>query len=324
MRQLIRVWLLAALFVCVPALAASPSAEALLQQMQRAYHHYNFELSLIKVRQGNIEPMRFSHAVLDKSEISHLIYLNGRPSEYFKRGDQISFFEAGHNPYTLTGARMPGLWSAFLDMNLERVFESYDPVVTGRNRVAGMPVQVVRLAPKESTKYGFVVWLEQSSGLLLRLDLIDENGALVEQYMGVDLRVSPEPSGWLKSLAQGKLPRAVTVAQAYQAPQLELGWAPSWLPKGFSIMSTDRHPLVGTDQIVDYMMISDGLVDVSIYLSAAEAPMGDELVRQGATSLLRMLNDHKVEVTVVGEVPVSTAQRIAESLHPLAIGSGHD
>lgn len=320
MRQLIRVWLLAALFVCVPALAASPSAEALLQQMQRAYHHYNFELSLIKVRQGDIEPMRFSHAVLDKSEISHLIYLNGRPSEYFKRGDQISFFEAGHNPYTLTGARMPGLWSAFLDMNLERVFESYDPVVTGRNRVAGLPVQVVRLAPKEANKYGFVVWLEQSSGLLLRLDLIDENGALVEQYMGVDLRVSPEPSSWLKSLAQAKLPRAVTVAQAYQAPQLELGWAPSWLPKGFSVMSTDRHPLVGTDQVVDYMMISDGLVDVSIYLSAAEAPMGDELVRQGATSLLRMLNDHKVEVTVVGEVPVPTAQRIAESLHPLAKG----
>ena len=320
MRQLIRVWLLAALFVCVPALAASPSAEALLQQMQRAYHHYNFELSLIKVRQGDIEPMRFSHAVLDKSEISHLIYLNGRPSEYFKRGDQISFFEAGHNPYTLTGARMPGLWSAFLDMNLERVFESYDPVVTGRNRVAGLPVQVVRLAPKEANKYGFVVWLEQSSGLLLRLDLIDENGALVEQYMGIDLRVSPEPSSWLKSLAQAKLPRAVTVAQAYQAPQLELGWAPSWLPKGFSVMSTDRHPLVGTDQVVDYMMISDGLVDVSIYLAAAEAPMGDELVRQGATSLLRMLNDHKVEVTVVGEVPVPTAQRIAESLHPLAKG----
>lgn len=36
--------------------------------------------------------------------------------------------------------------------------------------------------------------------------------------MGVDLRVSPEPSGWLKSLAQAKLPRAVTVAQAYQLP----------------------------------------------------------------------------------------------------------
>ena len=320
MRLLTLVLLLAALFTCARASTDTPSAEALLQQMQRAYHHYNFELSLIKVRQGTIEPLRFSHAVSEKSELSHLIYLNGRPSEYLKRNNEISFFEAGSDPYTLSGARMPGFWSAVLGMNLEQVLKSYDPVVTGRNRIAGLPVQVVRLAPKDPSKYGFVLWLEQASGLLLRLDLIDEGGNLVEQFMGVDLRIMPEPSSWLLALDKVTLPRAVTTEQAYQAPQQELGWAPGWLPKGFRVMSTDRHPLVGTGEMVDYMMVSDGLVDVSIYLSAPESGMGEQLVRQGATSLLRLLNDHKVEVTVVGEVPAQTAHRIAESLHSLAKG----
>ena len=320
MRLLTLVLLLAALFTCARASTDTPSAEALLQQMQRAYHHYNFELSLIKVRQGTIEPLRFSHAVSEKSELSHLIYLHGRPSEYLKRNNEISFFEAGSDPYTLSGARMPGFWSAVLGMNLEQVLKSYDPVVTGRNRIAGLPVQVVRLAPKDPSKYGFVLWLEQASGLLLRLDLIDEGGNLVEQFMGVDLRIMPEPSSWLLALDKVTLPRAVTTEQAYQAPQQELGWAPGWLPKGFRVMSTDRHPLVGTGEMVDYMMVSDGLVDVSIYLSAPESGMGEQLVRQGATSLLRLLNDHKVEVTVVGEVPAQTAQRIAESLHSLAKG----
>ena len=320
MRLLTLVLLLAALFTCARASTDTPSAEALLQQMQRAYHHYNFELSLIKVRQGTIEPLRFSHAVSEKSELSHLICLNGRPSEYLKRNNEISFFEAGSDPYTLSGARMPGFWSAVLGMNLEQVLKSYDPVVTGRNRIAGLPVQVVRLAPKDPSKYGFVLWLEQASGLLLRLDLIDEGGNLVEQFMGVDLRIMPEPSSWLLALDKVTLPRAVTTEQAYQAPQQELGWAPGWLPKGFRVMSTDRHPLVGTGEMVDYMMVSDGLVDVSIYLSAPESGMGEQLVRQGATSLLRLLNDHKVEVTVVGEVPAQTAQRIAESLHSLAKG----
>jgi Negative regulator of sigma E activity len=319
-RLLTLVLLLAALFTCARASTDTPSAEALLQQMQRAYHHYNFELSLIKVRQGTIEPLRFSHAVSEESELSHLIYLNGRPSEYLKRNNEISFFEAGSDPYTLSGARMPGFWSAVLGMNLEQVLKSYDPVVTGRNRIAGLPVQVVRLAPKDPSKYGFVLWLEQASGLLLRLDLIDEGGNLVEQFMGVDLRIMPEPSSWLLALDKVTLPRAVTTEQAYQAPQQELGWAPGWLPKGFRVMSTDRHPLVGTGEMVDYMMVSDGLVDVSIYLSAPESGMGEQLVRQGATSLLRLLNDHKVEVTVVGEVPAQTAQRIAESLHSLAKG----
>lgn len=320
MRLLTLVLLLAALFTCARASTDTPSAEALLQQMQRAYHHYNFELSLIKVRQGTIEPLRFSHAVSEKSELSHLICLNGRPSEYLKRNNEISFFEAGSDPYTLSGARMPGFWSAVLGMNLEQVLKSYDPVVTGRNRIAGLPVQVVRLAPKDPSKYGFVLWLEQASGLLLRLDLIDEGGNLVEQFMGVDLRIMPEPSSWLLALDKVTLPRAVTTEQAYQAQQQELGWAPGWLPKGFRVMSTDRHPLVGTGEMVDYMMVSDGLVDVSIYLSAPESGMGEQLVRQGATSLLRLLNDHKVEVTVVGEVPAQTAQRIAESLHSLAKG----
>ena len=320
MRLLTLVLLLAALFTCARASTDTPSAEALLQQMQRAYHYYNFELSLIKVRQGTIEPLRFSHAVSEESELSHLIYLNGRPSEYLKRNNEISFFEAGSDPYTLSGARMPGFWSAVLGMNLEQVLKSYDPVVTGRNRIAGLPVQVVRLAPKDPSKYGFVLWLEQASGLLLRLDLIDEGGNLVEQFMGVDLRIMPEPSSWLLALDKVTLPRAVTTEQAYQAPQQELGWAPGWLPKGFRVMSTDRHPLVGTGEMVDYMMVSDGLVDVSIYLSAPESGMGEQLVRQGATSLLRLLNDHKVEVTVVGEVPAQTAQRIAESLHSLAKG----
>ena len=322
MRQLSLVLLLAALFNCLPAVAETPSAAALLQQMQRAYHHYNFELSMVKIRQSDLEPMRFTHGALDNLDLSHLIYLNGRPSEYLKRNRDITFFEPGHDPYTLSGARMPGLWCALLDMDLERVLQSYEPVVTGRNRIAGLPTQVVRLVPKDANKYGLMLWLEQESGLLLRLDLLDREGNLVEQYMGVDLRILAEPSGWLRQLANSRLPAAVSVTEAYQAPQQSLGWAPGWLPAGFSVKSTDRHQLAGTEQFVDYMLLSDGLVDISIYVAGADKSIsdGNQVVRQGATSLLRLMNDHKVEVTVVGEVPAETARRIASSLHSLARG----
>ena len=320
--SLLRVVVLA-LLACafsVQAEPAPPSAGALLQQMQRAYRHYTFELSMVRVRQGSVEPIRFSHAVVGNHELTHYIYLNGRPSEYLKRDEAITFFEAGVDPYTLNGARLPGFWNAMLAMNVARVLESYDPVVTGRNRIAGLPVQVVRLAPKDGSKYGFVLWLEQESGLLLRLDLIDEAGDPIEQFMGVDLRLHTEPPAWLRKLAQADLPAPVDVTQAYQAPQQSLGWAPGWLPKGFQIVSSDRHQLAGTQQSVDYMMLSDGLVDVSVYLSSPDLPAGQQLVRQGGTSLLRVLNDHKVEVTIVGEVPAETARHIADSLHPLAKG----
>ena len=53
--------------------------------------------------------LRFSHGLVAGQEIAHLITLNGRPSEYLKREDAISFFESTHDPYTLKGARLPGL-----------------------------------------------------------------------------------------------------------------------------------------------------------------------------------------------------------------------
>lgn len=300
----------------------APSPQALLQQMQRASHHFNFELSMVRVRQGSLEPLRFSHGEAGNRELTHYIYLNGRPSEYLRRDDLITFFEAGVDPYTLKGARLPGFWNAVLDMDIEHVLQSYEPVVTGRNRIAGLPVQVLRLAPKSADKYGFVLWLEQESGLLLRLDLIDAAGNLVEQFMGVDLRILPEAPSWLVKLSHAQLPAPLPVSQAYQAPQQKLDWTTGWMPTGFAVVSSDRHQLAGTNQAVDYMLLSDGLVDVSVYLSAPNLPPGQQLVRQGATSLLRVLNDHKVEVTVVGEVPAETARRIAEGLQPIAGSSG--
>lgn len=323
MRQIKQCLVLAALFISFQASADLPSAEALLQQMQRAYHHYNFELALVKIRQGQLDSLRFSHGLVAGKEIAHLISLNGRPSEYLKRDDAISFFESTHEPYTLKGARLPGLWAAVLDMNLARVLQSYEPVVAGRNRVAGLPAQVVRLAPRAHDKYGFMLWLEQESGLLLRLDMLDPEGNLVEQYMGVDLRIQPEVSRWLSELATASLPEAIAVQEAYPAPQQPPAWQPGWLPAGFNLVSSDRHQLALIDQMVDYLLISDGLVDVSIYLMPAgkASPLPNQLVRQGATSLLTYRNDHKVEVTVVGEIPAETARRIAESLQPQVKGT---
>lgn len=328
MRQL--AWFfLAALLISFKASADVPSAEALLQQMQRAYHHYNFELSMVKSRQGLLEPMRFSHGSVGNQDITHLILLNGRPSEYLRRGDEFSFFESGNEPYTLKSARLPGLWSALLEMDLERVLQSYEPVVAGRNRIAGLATQVVRLVPKDSSKYGFVLWLEQQSGLLLRLDMIDDQGDLVEQFMGVDLRISEQPSLWLQELAKASLPPAVALTEAYSAKPNDSGWEFGWLPKGFKVVSADRHKLAMLEQPVDYVLLSDGLVDVSVYLAQSQpgATPPNQVLMQGATSLLTFTNPHNVDVTVVGEIPAPTARRIAESLHPAAVmaqGAAHD
>ncbi|BEE16501.1 sigma-E factor regulatory protein RseB [Aeromonas enteropelogenes] len=320
MRQSSRILLASLLLISAKASADDKSAEALLQQMQSAVQQQNFELSMVKARKGRLEPIRISHAVIDGKEVAHLSYLDGKAIEYLQRQDEFTFFENSHEPYTLKGARFPGVWSTLVKMPLSRVMESYDAVLAGRSRVAGVVAQVVRLVPKEADKYGFVLWIDEQSNLLLRVDMVEREGNLVEQVLGVDLELQSKPAPWLVALAKRKLPEALALEDAYPAPQQVLSWQITWLPDGFKVLSRDKHQLVTTSLPVDYMMLSDGLVDLSVYVARVDPKQAvrQQLIRQGATSLVSYVNEVGVEITVVGEVPAETAKRIAESVQPLA------
>ncbi|PJG59658.1 MucB/RseB C-terminal domain-containing protein [Aeromonas cavernicola] len=318
MRQYSRFLLASLLLIGAKASADDKSAEALLQLMQKAVQQQNFELSMVKARQGRLEPIRITHGVIDGKEVAHMSYLDGKAIEYLQRGDEFTFFENSHEPYTLKHARFPGIWSTLVKMSLPRVLQSYDLVLAGRSRVAGLVAQVVRLVPKESSKYGFVLWLDEQSHLLLRVDMVEREGTLVEQVLGVDLALLNAPSPWLVTLYQGQLPAALALEDAYQAPQQQLNWHLTWLPEGFKVLSQDRHQLVTTNVPVDYMMLSDGVVDLSVYVSRNDDKQAvrQQLIRQGATSLVSYVNDAGIEITVVGEVPADTAKQIAESVQP--------
>ncbi|MGL4715381.1 MAG: MucB/RseB C-terminal domain-containing protein [Aeromonas sp.] len=320
MRQSSRILLASFLLITTKASADDKSAEALLQQMQSAVQQQSFELSMVKARQGRLEPIRISHGVINGKEVAHLSYLDGKAIEYLQRHDEYTFFENSHEPYTLKNARFPGIWSTLVAMPLAQVLKSYDPVLAGRSRVAGMVAQVVRLVPKEADRYGFVLWIDEQSKLLLRIDMVEREGNLVEQVLGVDLELQRSTAPWLMALANSEQPSPLALEDAYPAPQQVLNWHISWLPDGFKVQSQDRHQLVTTNMPVDYMMFSDGLVDISVYVSRVDPKqvVRQQLIRQGATSLVSYVNDAGVEITVVGEVPAETAKRIAESVQPLA------
>ena len=61
-------------------------------------------------------------------------------------------------------------------------------------------------------------------------------------------------------------------------------------------------------------MFSDGLVDVSVYVQPAADALGSDLVLRNDLSTFLTLTDGKAQVTVVGEIPLQTANAIATSL----------
>ncbi|WP_319783319.1 MucB/RseB C-terminal domain-containing protein [Oceanisphaera sp. IT1-181] len=297
-------------------MAEDGSAPSLLQRMQQAYQQLNFELTLIEFSQGELEPKRLTRGHLDGQVFTHLTHLNGRPREFVQRGDETSFFDASHSGYTLKNSNLPGLFYRLQQMSLDSLLAKYDAVSAGRSRVLGRVAQVVRLVPKSADYYGYMLWLDQETGLLVRLDTLSEDAQVVEQSMGVALKVSDMPSPLIKELKAANLPALVSVSDVYPAPQQQLPWRFGWMPAGFELRSQDKHKLPITEQAVDYVMLSNSLVDVSVYLSQAKAQteVKQQLVRQGATHLLSVISPAGADITVVGAIPVETARQIAESI----------
>ncbi|MFD1009267.1 MucB/RseB C-terminal domain-containing protein [Oceanisphaera ostreae] len=297
-------------------MAEQESAKVVLQRMQQAYQQLNFELTLIEFSQGLLEPKRLTRGHLDGEVLTHLTHLNGRPREFVQRNDETSFFDASHSGYTLKNANLPGLFYRLQQVSLTPILEHYDAVLAGRSRVLGKVAQVVRLAPKAPGYYGYVLWLDQESGLLVKLDTLTQEGSMVEQSMGVALKISDQPSSLVSELKSATLPPAMSVSDVYPTLPQPLPWQVGWLPAGFTLRSQDTHKLPVTEQPVDYLMLSNGLVDVSVYMAKAgrNTDMNRPLIRQGATHLLSVVNASQIEITVVGAIPAETARQIAESV----------
>ncbi len=289
----------------------------LMSLMRQASAELNYEASFVHVDNGHIEPIRYTHAVIDGQEVAHLTHLTEPVREMVLRGDSVTHFEPNLEPFTVQGRHMPGVYFQLFNTDLDRLEQNYQMLMAGRSRMAGRPAQVMRLVPNDEHRYGYVLWLDMDTQMLLRADMISREGELIQQVMVVSLYFYNQPSPWLVELSQVALPPVIELP-LFDPDNSPLHWGAGWLPKGFVLENADRHRLGMVHKPVDYLQFSDGLIKISVYVSQAgqNSAIAEQRIRQGAVSLHSIIRDN-LEITVIGEVPPETTQRVAESVFPV-------
>ncbi|MFQ3193912.1 MAG: sigma-E factor negative regulatory protein RseB [Colwellia sp.] len=188
----------------------------------------------------------------------------------------------------------------------------YDFISVGRSRVLGRPAQLIRIEAKNAHRYAYWLWLDQQSSMLLKLSIVTKQGQQLEQIQFTHLEITDKPSESVLQLNDTELPVLVDIPQEYQ--QQELQWDVNWLPEGFTQINTNRHKISLTKQPVEFMLLSDGLVAISIYVNGSqEKQRNADLAMDGATLALNQVNEG-IEVSVVGKIPSTTAKAIADSI----------
>ncbi|EKF9124689.1 sigma-E factor regulatory protein RseB [Vibrio cholerae] len=293
------------------AFAEEESAEALLYQMNEASQHLNYELSYILVKKNSIEPLLYRHARQDDQQLAHLVYLSGPVREVIRRGDEVSYIEPGVEPFTIESGNMVAPTIPMLNTDVAELSRYYDFVKVGRAREAGAACQVLRVVPKDGLRYSYVVWVDEKSHLPLRADLLDRDGEVLEQYRTISFSVSERLAEIMAGLNKVQLPEVLKLPKGSVQ---ETFWQVTWVPDGFQAMELNRYRMAMTERLVESQMYSDGLFNFSVYVSASDNySLKGQLVRQGRRTLLSVVKGEN-EISVVGDIPPATAQRIAQSV----------
>lgn len=310
----------------------------LLARMNNAFAQVAYDGVFSYYAGNELASLRVVHKVVDGEQRERLIHLNGAPREIVRHGDEVlCIVLPGDDLLSLQDSIPAGPFARAFVRGFDALSDSYQVEEFGQGRIAGRQTIRVGISPKDAHRYGFRLWLDQETALLLRSELIDHDGNKLEIFQFTNIVFgddvsnasleSTEPQGSMVSHLRLEPPAADVVQLAQPAPasaeqnqptnaaRLEQ-WRTTWLPDGYRMADADirRKP----DHAVTNLIYTDGLAAFSIFIEPMPERGAATMVSQnGATIAL----NHRVHgqtgyylVTLVGEIPVATAHKIIESV----------
>lgn len=284
-----------------------------------------------------IKTVAMTHGVLDGEEIEHVAPLNGAASEVIRVGDRIFCLgnrgsEEKDVQYFVRPSSLPQkdplaaftLGKENADRSHAHIVQHYSLTAGSGMRVAGRDVILLELNSKDGDRYSRHFWMEPNSGLLLKSATLSESGRVLESMEFVSVEFGHDEINAKLHAAKSQLadipPMNASMATAAlssspKTKQSEL--TVSWLPSGFKTGTLSMELYDSKTAISKGTNYSDGLSNFTLFIEPVEssnAPV-EVLQRRGATlsySRIRASNNHRI--TLVGELPETTAQRIVNSI----------
>ena len=309
-------WLVIVLPVST-AWAAKPSALDWLEKMSRAAQTLNYSGTFVYLQGTHMKAMRIFHKVDASGEHERLVSLNGSAREVLRHNNVVTCIIPDSKSVVVEKRLPHKYFSIALPRETAQLVKYYHLSLFGQARVAGRESQIVGIEPKDHYRYGYRLWLDKSSGLLLKSALLSETGEPVEQVMFTSLKLNRAiPSVDLRPATIGKGYTWYVDKNNGHYPAAYRGeWRVTRLPAGFMRVVDEKHRLAGSRKPVQHMVFSDGLATVSVYIEkmGQRKQLLEGLSDMGAVHVYGTeIHDH--QVTVVGEVPAATVEMIGRSI----------
>ena len=246
--------------------------------------------------------------------------LTGAPRSIFRHNDQVLTFMPDHRLVRSEKRESLGLFPELLESADSHIADFYKVRSEGVDRVAGVEASIVSLVPRDRLRFGYRVWTERKSGLVVKLQTLDTDGKLLEQAafseLEIDAPVKMDKLLQMMGKVEGyRVEKPVLVKTTASAE----GWAMKVPVAGFKSMSCYKRPVAAVNGAPAgeplQWVFSDGLASVSVFVEPLDRQRQyrESTLSMGATQTMTRLLD-PYWITVMGEVPMTTLLLFANGL----------
>lgn len=287
--------------------------QKLLFAMSHAIRSLDYQGSFTYQHSGRTDTVRVFHAG-GANERERLVSLNGPNRELVRNGSAVICVEADGSAVSYSSGRGKGLLPLVPTADAAPLEENYAIRTAGSDRVAGFLADVIDIQPRDGFRYGYRIWLERDSRMLLRSMVVNQRNQILEQFMFVALEIGRLPSD--ADLVPRQSGRVIHDESA--ANELDMRHAPGFrvagLPPGFSLISA-RRPSASASKIAEHLVFSDGLASVSLYIESQDDRNSGMAALAGRGTLnVHAFSRDGLRFTVLGDVPMATVNAIAQSV----------
>ena len=289
---------------------AAPEALDWLRKIYLATEKLSYTGTFVYQQGQRTETSRITRRADASGGMERLEVLDGPPREVVRTRDEIRCYLPDSQTVKVDRRRDQRAFPALLPAQVSGLTEHYSITMDETARVAGFDCQAIVLAPRDELRYGYKLWADVRTGMLLKARAFNHAGETVEQFTFTQLDIGIVPRERLR-------PRAATrswrVEQSAVSPAnlAAAGWNMHADLPGFRKVVEIRR-MLRDSQPVGQVVYSDGLAAVSIFIEPiaerTEAPRVG-LATVGAVNIyIREVANHLV--TVVGEAPAASVQRM--------------
>ncbi|HEY8609384.1 MAG TPA: MucB/RseB C-terminal domain-containing protein [Noviherbaspirillum sp.] len=303
---------------------ADPAAEARnargwLKKIQTAAQHLNYTGTFVYQQGSEMRTSRITHIQDSKGELEKLEVLDGRPREYIRKNDEVICYVPETKTLLVEKRTAHDVFPAILATNSDELGELYDVRRAESGRVAGRECQAILLEPKDKLRYGYKLWADKASGLLLRAQTLNDKGETVEQIAFTHISIGdadrskvkpsfPNTEGW-------------RVENALMSQVNLSAWSVKSLPPGFRkvrevkrlVSDTSTAGGQSVQRDVSQIVYSDGLAAISVFIEPGSQSRTEGSMQQGAVNIVgKRQGDYWL--TIVGEVPLAAIRQVANSV----------